>query len=82
MLQSSKPDNRVWAKPIGSMIFDDLQSDTSSLDSTTISDEGKFSMMEFAFQYFRQEYVAFTVSEYGVLCFDLIRMNVKKTKLC
>jgi len=55
MLQSSKPDNRVWAKPIGSMIFDDVQSDTSSLDSTATSDEGKFSMLEFAFQYFRQE---------------------------
>ena len=57
MLQSSKPDSRIWAKPISSTIFDDFQSDTSSLDSTSTSDDGKFSMMEFAFRYFRQEYV-------------------------
>ena len=74
MLQSSKPDNRVWAKPIGSMIFDDVQSDTSSLDSTATSDEGKFSMLEFAFQYFRQEYVAFTVSAVGILYFNMIEI--------
>lgn len=54
MLQSSKTENRVWARPIGSAVFDDWPSVDSS-DAASGGEEGKFSMMEFAFRYFRQE---------------------------
>ena len=53
MLQS-RPDDRILARQIHSPLQDD---DRSISSSETETDDGKFSMMEFAFRYFRQEYV-------------------------
>ena len=58
MLQS-KGEDRIWAKQNRLLAFDST-SDEKRGEETEQEDE-KFSMMEFAFRYFRQEYVPYLV---------------------